>query len=269
MADGTVVRDDSGDYALDMFWEGPPIEGWMAVLTNTITGQRLMRQVEEDWEEEVRVKPEEIVDLNMAPQRHTHVFDTEVPNPMYNPEGDPWYDDINENGEHDPEEPTFDRREELWQAGDWRSTNVKRYYRRADNDGFVSERDVNFESPTPQTFTGIALVPRNFKRRNNAFTFGRPNAVINLISAFMDQDFFDGTHTLNADTRVSVFGALAMMNLVFDARLYNLDAYIVDYGPEGATPAKLQRVDASPWVPPVDDPLILLVKGFDELATAP
>jgi len=267
--DGAVVRDASGAYALDMFWEDPPVDGWMAWLVDARTGQRLWRDDAKPSQEEVRVRLQDIIDLDVAPQQFRHIYDIEVPNPMYDPERDPWYDDINGNGTCDPDEPTFSWREELWQAGDWRSTNVERYYRRADNNGFVRERDVNWESPTPKTWTGVALVPRDYRRRDNAFTFGRPNSATNLLSAFLSQDFFDGTHKLNGETRVGVFGALAVINLVFDARLYNLEAYVVDYGPEGARPAKLQTVEAMPWTPPIDDPVILLIEGFESLAAAP
>jgi len=267
--DGAVVRDPSGNYALEMFWEGPPVDAMMAVLTDVRTGQRLHRDPNDPGSEEFRVLPEQIVDLEVAPEQFTHIFDIDVPNPRYNPQGDPWYDDINDNGQWDADEPTFSHKEELWQAGDWRSTNVEIYYRRGDNNKPVQQRDVDFQSPTPQTFTGVPLVPRNFKRRNNAFTFGRPNSAISLLTTFLSKDFFDGTHKLNADTRLDPFGALAIMNLIFDARLYNLEAYVTDYGPEGPRPATLQIVEAHPWVPPIDDPVILMIKGFEELATAP
>ena len=262
----SVVRDESGNYALDMFWEGPPVNGMMAVLTDTRTGQRLRRTID-GRDEEFRVLPQDIVGLEVTPELHTQIFDIDVANPMYNPEGDPWYDDVNENGQWDAGELTFSWKEQLWNSGDWRSTNVEVYYRRSDNDQSVRQRDVDFSSETPRTFTGVALVPRNFKRRNNAFTFGRPNSAISLLTAFLSNDFFDGTHKLNGDTRVSAFGALAIMNLIFDARLYNLEAYIVDYGPDGARPAELQIVEAWPWTPPLDDPVMLVVKGFEELAT--
>jgi len=267
--DGTVVRDTSGDYALQMFWEGPPVEDWMANLVHTRTGQMLLEDPNDPGSPAVRVRMNEIVDLEVTPHVFTWFYDIEVPNPMYNPEGDPWYDDINDNDRWDPGEPTFDHKEELWQAGDWRSTNVTLYYRRADNDQPVDERDINWDAPTPQTWTGVALVPRNFKRRPNAFAFGRPNSALSLLTAFLDPDFFDGTHKLNAQTRVDILGALAMLNLVFDARLYNLEAYIVDYGPEGPLPAKLQIVEAHPWVPPIDDPIMMVISGFEQLASSP
>lgn len=269
VANETVVRDEQGSYALDMFWEGPPVNGMMAVLTDVRTGRRLHRNSNNPASEEFRVLPSEITGLEVTPQTFTHIFDIGVPNPMYKPEGDPWYDDINENGLCDTGEPTFSWKEELGNADDWRSTNVERYYRRSDTNGPVRQRDVDFSSPMPKTFTGVDLVPRDFKRRNNAFTFGRPNSALNLLSAFLSQNFFDGTHKLNGDTRVSAFGALAMMNLIFDARLYNLEAYVVNYGPQGPQPAQLQIVEAHPWVPPIDDPVMLVVKGFEELATAP
>lgn len=252
-----------------MFWEGPPVEGWMAVLIDTRTGRRLREDPSDQASQELRVTMDQIAGLDVQPQMFTHFFNMEVPNPMYNPEGDPWYDDINGNDNWEPDEPTFDWKEELWSAGDWRSTNVERYYRRADNNLAVRERGVNWEASTPQAWTGVAPIARDFKRRKNAFTFGRPNSAINLLTAFLSPDFFDGTHKFDANTRVSTFGVMAVLNLVFDARLYSREAFIVDYGPEGAKPAELQIVEAWPWNPPIDDPFMLVIRGFEEMAAAP
>ena len=68
---------------------------------------------------------------------------------------------------------------------------------------------------------------------------------------------------------MGAFGAMALLNLVFDARLYNLDAYVADYDFDGVRPARLQVVEAWPWNPPIDDPVALIIEGFEDLAVAP
>lgn len=258
-----VTASESGNFVLEMIWEADVRFG---VPVDTRTGQRVRQDPNDQNSPDLKVPMGQIVGL-AGPDIFTHFFGIEVPNPLYDPEGDPWYDDINGNDLWDAGEPTFDWREELWQSGDWRSTNVERYYRRADNGLAVRERDVNWDASTPQTWTGVELIPRNFKRRLNAFAFGRPNSAISLLTAFLGHDFFDGTHMLNADTRIGAFGALALMNLVFDARLYNLEAYVVEYDHNGVRPAELQVVEAWPWNPPIDDPVELVIDGLEALAS--
>ncbi|MCH7872572.1 MAG: hypothetical protein IID33_12815 [Planctomycetes bacterium] len=261
--DNTITADEAGHYALELFWEN---DAWFGIPIDTRTGQHARVDPADENSLDLEVPMDQVSGL-LGPEVFTYFYDIEVPNPMHDPRGDPWFDDINGNDRWDADEPTFDWREELWQAGDWRSTNVERYYRRADNNLAVRERDVNWDSSTPRTWTGVALIPRDFKRRLNAFTFGRPNSAINLLTAFLGHDFFDGTHKLDANTRVGAFGAMALLNLVFDARLYNLEAYVVDYGFDGASPATLQVVEAWPWNPPLDDPIILVIEGFEILAS--
>ena len=264
-SDNTVSANDAGNYALELYWEN---DVWYGVPIDTRTGQRASEDASNDNSPELAIPMDQIVGL-LGPEVFTYFFDIDVANPMHDPQGDPWYDDINGNDVWDIGEPTFDWREELWSAGDWRSTNVERYYRRADNNLAVRERDVNWDATSPQTWTGVALIARDFKRRLNAFTFGRPNSAINLLTAFLGHDFFDGTHNLDANTRVGAFGAMALLNLVFDARLYNLEAYVADYDFDGVKPARLQVVEAWPWNPPIDDPIVLIIKGFEDLAAAP
>ncbi len=262
--DGTVVRDTAGSYALEMFWQIDPVNAMRAMLINIQNGQRVMANPGVPHGERV-IDPLNVTGLEVKPEVYTQVYDTQIPNPMYNPQADPYYDDINDNGIPDAGEPTFCRKEQLWKADDWRSTCVEIYYRRADNKPLL-QTDIAFDSDTPKTHDGVDLIPRNFKRRFNAFTFGRPNSAISLLTTFLDKDFFDGTHKLNGDTRISPFGAIAIINLVFDARRYNLEAYVSDFGPNGPMPAKLQMIEAWPWTPPMQDPVSLIIRGFEDLS---
>ncbi len=142
----------------------------------------------------------QLAGVDLGRSSFTFVFGTEVPNPGYDPSGDPFYDDLNANGQHDENEPTAPFRATLFDSSDWRSTDIRLYYRRADNNESVLFDNINFDSDTPQTLNGVALVPRNYLPRQNAFRYSRPNTAINLLPAFLPAEFFDGTHALNRDT---------------------------------------------------------------------
>ena len=92
-------------------------------------------------------------------------------------------------------------RQFLHDPNDWRSAWVEKYYRRADNNAFPVPEDIDWESDTPKLRDGVALVPRNYRPRLNAFRFGRPNVTLNLLMAFSPPRFFDGTHALWAAPR--------------------------------------------------------------------
>ncbi len=208
----------------------------------------------------VLVSLDAVVGLPVTREIFTHVFGTEVPNPRYNPDGDPYYDDINENGVQDADEPTSPFRPTLFKIDDWRSTDIRMYYRRADNNASVTFEDVAFDSETPKTQDGVDLVARNYLPRLNAFRFGRPNSALNLLTAFLPPEFFDGTHAFNASTAFDVFGAVAVINLMMD-QSQNVEA-IVDVDGPGPRPSRNVLIDAHMFVPPVGDPFVLLLKGF-------
>lgn len=208
----------------------------------------------------ILVSMDNIVGLPIARQEFTHVFGAEAPNPRYNAEGDPYFDDINGNGVQDSDEPTSPFRPTLFKADDWRSTDIRMYYRRADNNGSVTFEEVAFDSQTPQTRDGVALVSRNFLPRLNAFRFGRPNSALNLLTAFLPPEFFDGTHALSGDTAFDVYGAIAVINLMMDQE-HNVQA-IVDVDGPGPQPSQSMVIDAHLFVPPIGDPFMLLLKGF-------
>jgi hypothetical protein len=110
------------------------------------------------------------------------------------------------------------------------------------------------------TTDGVALVSRNFVPRLNAFRFGRPNTAVNLVTAFAPPEFFDGTHALNRDTRIDIFSAVAIMNLVMD-QVFNVAAD-VDLDGMGPLTRQTTLTDAHPFVAPIGDPFILLLNGF-------
>ncbi|MFQ5415071.1 MAG: hypothetical protein ACE5E6_11495, partial [Phycisphaerae bacterium] len=216
----------------------------------------------------ILVSAESIVGLDVFREGFTRVFGTDVPNQHYDPSGDPFYDDINDNDVHDPDEPTGQFRPMLFNLNDWRSTDLRLYYRRADTNGAIGFEDVDFSADTPLTLDGVALVPRNYKPRLNAFRFGRPNTAINLLTAFLPPEFFDGTHLLVPSTKVDVFSAIAIINLVMD-QVFNVEADI-DIDGVGPLPKKHMVIDAHMFVAPVGDPFVLLLKGFaDRSVVAP
>ena len=215
----------------------------------------------------VLVAVDEIIGLEFRLESFTHVFGVEVPNPRYDAAADPYYDDVNDNGVHDEGEPTAPFRPLLFDAHDWRSTDIRMYYRRADNGAAVSFEDVDFESETPRTFDGVALVERIYRPRANAFRFGRPNTAINMLTAFVPPEFFDGTHSFNRDTTIKPFTAIALINLIM-GQVFNVDADI-DIDGIGPAPRRRMLMDAQLFVLPVGDPIILILKGLRDRATFP
>jgi|CXWL01.1.fsa_nt_gi hypothetical protein len=201
-----------------------------------------------------------IAGLPIARQSFTHVFGTEVSNPRYNADGDPYFDDINGDGIQDADEPTSPFRPTLFKADDWRSTDIRMYYRRADNHAAVTFEEVDFNARSPMTMDGVALVSRNFHPRLNAFRFGRPNTALNLLTAFLPPDFFDGTHALTGDTLLDVYSAIAVINLMMD-QVHNVQA-VIDVDGSGPQTSRDILVDAHIFVPPIGDPFLLLIKGF-------
>lgn len=208
----------------------------------------------------ILVAADSIVGLPIVKETFTHTFGTEVPNFNYDSSGDPFFDDINNNGVEDEGEPTAQFRPTLFDGGDWRSTDIRLYYRRADNNGPVSFEEVDFDSSTPATIDGVALVTRNFSPRINAFRFGRPNTAINLLTAFSPPSFFNGTQTLNGSTKVDILTAIAMINLMMD-QVFNLEA-VIDPDGTGPLPQESTLTDAHLFVPPIADPFILIIDGF-------
>ncbi len=208
----------------------------------------------------ILVSPDQIIGLPVNLENFTRVFGTDVPNPGYDPSGDPFFDDINANGVQDADEPTAPFLPLLFDPADWRSTDIRLYYRRADNGASVSFEDVSFESATPMTFDGVELLPRNFVPRLNAFRYGRPNTALNLLTAFAPADDFNGTRTFNRDTKVGIFGALALINLVMD-QVFNVEA-TVDVDGFGPLPAQNIITDAQMFVAPIGDPFLLILDGF-------
>ena len=201
-----------------------------------------------------------VIGLPVAKENFTFVFGTEVPNARYNPDGDPYFDDINGDGVQGADEPTAPFRPTLFDPADWRSTDIRTYYRRSDNNGSVTFEEVDFQATVPRTLDGTALVPRRFVSRLNAFRFARPNSAINLLTAFLPPEFFDGTHGLTRETSVDVFGAIAIINLMMD-QVLNVDADI-DIDGAGPLPRERTRVQAHIFIAPVGDPFVLLLKGF-------
>ncbi len=213
----------------------------------------------------ILITPESIAGLDLGKLNFARVFGAEVPNGRYNADADPFFDDANGNGVHDPGELTAPFRPTLFDLSDWRATDIRFYYRRADNGQSVTFEEIDFESATPVTIDGVALVARNFLPRLNAFRFGRPNTAINLLTAFTPPNFLDGTHSLNRDTHVDIFTALGMINLIMD-QVFNVEAE-VDIDGIGPLPAQRMLIDAHMFVVPVGDPFVLLLKGFAEQST--
>jgi hypothetical protein len=207
----------------------------------------------------------QLVGIDLGRLQFTFVFGTDVPNPGYNPDGDPYFDDVNGNEQQDADEPTAPFRPTLFDPDDWRSTDIRLYYRRVDNNESVSFENINFDSPTPQALDGVELVPRTFHPRANAFRFSRPNTSVNLLTAFLPADFFDGTNGLDRDTRLNPFAAIAVVNLVMD-QIFNVEARI---DADGLGPLRPRRelADAHLFVVPLDDPFVLMIDGFVERAS--
>ena len=249
------IPDDAGEEAIDGQDEGEVVEDEEA------------HDDEDEYDvfdrpEPILVAAADVVGLDLHSQTLTRVFGTEVPNERYEPSADPFFDDINDNGVEDLDEPTSPFRPTLFDPADWRSTDIRLYYRRADNGHSVCFAEIRFEAETPETIDGVELVRRNFRPRLNAFRFGRPNTAVNLLTAFLPPDFFDGTHDLNRDTAVDIFSAIAIINLVMD-QVFNVEAD-VDVDGFGPLPRARLLVDARPFVVPLGDPFVLLIKGFHD-----
>jgi len=212
----------------------------------------------------VLVQAGSVQGITIAPEFFHHIYGIDAPNLGYDPSGAPYYDDINGNNVHDSGEPTFSNREFLFDPNDWRSTRVDYYYRRADNNAFPEIGQIDFGSNTPRLFSGVELVARNFKARLNAFRFGRPNVTINLLAAFSPPEFFNGAHSLNADTRVNPFTAIAILNLVFGS-VMNVEA-VVDFDGPGPAPAHEELMPANYFIAPIGDPVQLILAGFERVA---
>ncbi len=251
--DGTLPTDGTQADTTAPPQDGSVQPAQLADATGT-TGEPLVR------DGQILVSVDTIVGLPISRQTFTHVFGTEVANPRYNADGDPYYDDINADGVQGADEPTTPFRPTLFNPSDWRSTDIRMYYRRADNNASVTFEEVAFDSQTPQTRDGIALVARNLQPRLNAFRFGRPNTAINLLTAFLPPAFFDGTHAFNADTKADVLGAIAIINLMMD-QAHNVQA-IVDIDGPGPLQNQSMLLDAHIFIPPVGDPFVLMLKGF-------
>jgi len=193
-----------------------------------------------------------------------NVFGTEAPNQRFDASRDPFFDDVNANGIEDTNETTSPFRPTLFDPGDWRSTDIRLYYRRASG-GDVAYDAVDFESPTPATLDGEMLVTRDYLPRLNAFKFGRPNTAINLLTAFAPADFFNGTNAINKDTVVDIFSAIAFINLTMD-QVFNVVGEI-DIDGLGPLPRKSILTDAQMFVAPIGDPFLLLLNGFEARTT--
>ena len=213
---------------------------------------------------QILISIDSIVGLPVTRETFTNVFGTEVSNPRYNADGDPYYDDLNADEIQDADEPTSPHRPVLFNGLDWRSTDIRLYYRRSDNNAAVTFEEVDFMSDTPQTMDGVTLVPRNYVPRLNAFRFGRPNTAINLLTAFLPPEFFNGTFGFKEETPLDVFAAIAMINLMMD-QVHNVEAN-VDIDGIGPLAAVRTVINANIFIAPIGDPFVLLVKGFTAFA---
>lgn len=213
---------------------------------------------------QILISIDAIVGLPVTRETFTNIFGTEVSNPRYNADGDPYYDDVNANGVQDPDESTSPHRPVLFNREDWRSTDLRLYYRRSDNNASVTFEEVDFMSDIPQTLDGVALVPRNFLPRLNAFRFGRPNTAVNLLTAFLPPEFFNGTFGFKEDTLLDVFSAIAVINLMLD-QVHNVEAN-VDMDGIGPLPSMRTVINAQLFIAPIGDPFVLLFKGFTRLS---
>ncbi len=213
--------------------------------------------------EPVMVTPAEVDGLGIRAEFFRFVYGTEVPNERFDASNNPYFDDVNGDGVQSPGESTADFRPTLFNPDDWRSTDISRYYRRAGG-GTVTNQDIDWESSEPRANDGEALVARNFVPRLNAFKFGRPNSAINLLTSFLPPEFFDGTHAFTADTPLGIFQALSTINLVME-QMFNVEA-VIDIDGAGPFPAERMMIDAHLFVPPIGDPFVLLLNGFETLS---
>ncbi len=202
--------------------------------------------------------------LVLGKREFAKVFGTEAPNTRFDATRDPFFDDVNANGIEDAGETTSPFRPTLFDPGNWRSTDIRLYYRRASG-GEITYEDVDFGSLLPATLDGEMLVTREYLPRMNAFKFGRPNTAINLLTAFAPADFFNGTKALNRDTVIDIFSAIAFINLAMD-QVFNVVGNI-DIDGLGPIPRRSVLTDAQLFVAPIGDPFLLLVEGFKQRST--
>ncbi len=258
-AGGVTTLNPAGRYYLQ--FDERTVDGYFALVSES---GEMLQETPGDWETRILVHASQVQGGTIEAETFTHVFGIDAPNPGYDPTGAPYYDDINDNGQPDQGEPSFDFRERLWDVNDWRSTFIEHYYRRADNGGFVRPEDIDWESETPRTRDDVALVARNLKPRLNAIRFGRPNVTLNLLTAFAPSSFFNGTQAMNEQTRLNPFMALALTNLVFDS-IHNVSAFVDPDGPGPLAPHR-ELVEAHLFVAPVGDPVQLMVDGLEAAA---
>lgn len=218
-----------------------------------------------DPESRVTVLAGEVAGIELMPEVWTNIYGVPAPNPAYDPTGAPYYDDINGDGIYNAGEPLFDSRAFLNNPEDWRSTRIDYYYRRADNNTAPMQDEIDWASQTPKTLDGVELVRRNLRPNLNAFRFGTPNVTLNLLAAFSPADFFDGTQALDETTTVNPFQALAILNLVFSS-VHNVDAFI-DFDGDGPAEGHIELVNTHLFVPPIGDPISLILDGFEFFST--
>jgi hypothetical protein len=259
--EGVATYNAAGTYYM-LFDEHTDSQGWFALIKDT--GELLEDPPGSGWENRVLVDAAAVQGVDLAPEVFTNVYGVDVPNDGYDPDGAPYYDDINDNGREDAGEPTFAEIPFLGDPQDWRSTWVERYYRRADNNGFPQPEDIDWDSPTPKLQNGVALVPRAFRPRLNAFLFPRPNSAINLLMAFSPPEFFNGTQKLDSTTRINPLMSVALIDLAFDQAL-NVEA-LVDWDGPGPMLEHRELVPAWFFVAPIDDPVGLIADNFAEFA---
>ncbi len=257
---GVATYDTSGEYYLladHEYWN----DGRFTLVTE---GGEPITGTTGGYDSRERVIPADVVGLDIQMQSWTWVYGIDVPNPGYDPEGAPYYDDFNGNGQFDTGEPTFAERHMLWDPNDWRSTWVERYYRTADSASFINPENVDWMADQPRLLDGTPLVPRVFRTRLNGYRFGKPNVAINLLSAFSPPQLFNGTQGMAAQTQLNPFQVIAMIHLVLDST-QTTEAYIDIDGPGPLAP-QLELVPAWWFVPPVGDPVQLIMDGFEDLA---
>ncbi len=257
---GIATYDAMGQWYL-MADEGTWTDGLFTLIMDT--GDAL-EETPGDWESRVRISPDDVVGLELVQEAFTWLYGIDAPNPAYDPDGAPYYDDINENGVEDAGEPFFSERHYLWDPNDWHSTFVEQYYRRVDTNGFPDPEQINWDSDVPRMLDGTLLKARNYRPRLNGWKFGHPGLTVNLLMMFSPPEFFNGRHALSGDTRINSLMTLAMVTLVMDS-MHTVRAEI-DFDGPGPQPAHFERVPAYFFTPPVGDPVQMLIDGFQDLA---
>jgi hypothetical protein len=87
---------------------------------------------------------------------------------------------------------------------------------------------------------------------------------MNLLTAFLPPEFFDGTRQLTADTSVDIFTAVALVNLVMD-QVFNIESE-VDIDGLGPLPRERILLDAHLFIVPLDDPFVVLIRAIADRA---